>query len=89
MRWDLDSSACTIRSTRPEWAAAPTRTFAMPLAQLPGYGAEGLALMRAFASAIRGEGQSGFTTGDAIVALRVIEAAREPARSGQATAPVY
>lgn len=89
VRWDLDANACTIRSTRPEWTASPTRTFAMPPAQVPGYGAEGLALMQAFASAIRGEGQSGFTVGDAIAVLRIIEAAHESARSGQATAPVY
>lgn len=88
-RWDMDANACTIRSTRSEWIAAPTRTFAMPLAQLPGYGAEGLALMRAFVRAIRGEGQSGFTIGDAITVLRIIEAAHESAQSGQAMAPIY
>jgi predicted dehydrogenase len=88
VRWDLDANACTIKSTRPEWAAAPVRSFGLPLAQLPGYGAEGLLLLRAFAAAIRGAGESGSTIHDAIATLRIIEAAHASASNGQTTALV-
>ncbi|MEN9934116.1 MAG: Glucose--fructose oxidoreductase precursor, partial [Chloroflexota bacterium] len=86
VRWDLDSNACTIKSTRPEWLTAPVRTFTLPTASLPGYGAEGLALLRAFAAAIRGERESGYTIADAIETLRIIEAAHDAAASGRTVA---
>jgi predicted dehydrogenase len=54
----------------------------MPLARVPGYGAEGLALMRRFCGAIRGVGTSGYRIEDAITTLRVIEAAHHAAAQG-------
>jgi predicted dehydrogenase len=88
IRWDLDENSCTIKSTRPEWLTAPVRTFTLPTANLPGYGAEGLALMQSFTAAIRGEGTSGYQIHDAITALRIIEAAHEAAESGRVVTPV-
>lgn len=82
-RWNVDEHRCTIKSTHPAWETAPLRTFDIPSAALPGYGAEGLALMRAFAAAIRGEGASGYTIDDAIKSLQIIEAAHEAARAGR------
>jgi predicted dehydrogenase len=41
-------------------------------------------LIKAFAAAIRGEGQSGFTVDDAIKSLQIIEAAHESAHTSQA-----
>jgi predicted dehydrogenase len=86
-KWDNANKACTIKSTHPSWASAPLRTFDMPTAEYPGYGAEGRALIKAFAAAIRGEGQSGFTVDDAIKSLQIIEAAHESASTGQAVQP--
>jgi predicted dehydrogenase len=83
IKWEVETNSCTIKCTHPDWAAAPLRTFDMPTAKLPGYGAEGSALLKAFAAAIRGEGQSGYTVEDAIESLRIIEAAHESAQSGR------
>ena len=58
----------------------------MPSATLPGYGAAGAQLLRAFFRAIRGEGSSGYTIDDAIASLRAIEAAHESARTGKTVA---
>ena len=55
----------------------------MPAAEYPGYGADGRALVKAFAAAIRGEGESGYRVDDAIRALQIIEAAHESAASGR------
>ncbi|HMO58452.1 MAG TPA: Gfo/Idh/MocA family oxidoreductase [Roseiflexaceae bacterium] len=79
VRWDLDSNACTIKSTRPAWLNAPLRTYNLPMPAIAGYGPEGLALMQQFCAAIRGEGSSGYTVADAIAALRIIEAAHDSA----------
>jgi predicted dehydrogenase len=84
VKWDPDEERCTITSTHPSWEAAPTRTFAMPGANLPGYGGAGARLIRAFAAAIRGEGSSGYSIDDAIKSLQIIEAAHESARTGRA-----
>ena len=82
-KWDLADQACTISSDHPDWAAAPERHFHMPAAEYPGYGADGRALVKAFAAAIRGEGESGYRVDDAIRALQIIEAAHESAASGR------
>lgn len=82
-KWEVADQRCTIKSTHPDWATAPVRTFDIPSAKLPGYGAEGLALMKAFAAAIRGEGPSGYTIDDAIKSLQIIEAAHEAAQTGR------
>lgn len=84
MTWNIREDFCTIMSSHRDWESAPTRTFTMPKAQLPGYGAAGARLLRAFFGAIRGEGPSGYTIDDAINSLRVIEAAHESSRTGQA-----
>lgn len=83
MNWDIRENFCTITSSHPDWEAAPTRTFTMPKAQLPGYGGAGAGLLRAFIAAIRGNGPSGYTIDDAINSLRIIEAAHESSRTGQ------
>ena len=75
--------ACIISSDHPDWAAAPQRYFHMPAADYPGYGADGRALVNAFAAAIRGEGDSGYRVDDAIRALQIIEAAHQSAASGR------
>jgi predicted dehydrogenase len=82
-KWEVAEERCTIKSTHPSWATAPVRTFAFPKVTVPGYGPEGLALMKAFAAAIRGEGSSGYTIDDAIRSLQIIEAAHEASRTGQ------
>lgn len=84
VKWEVADNACTIKSTHPDWATAPSRRIEMPTANVPGYGAEGKALLQAFARAIRGEGKSGYTVEDAIRMLQIIEAAHESARSGAA-----
>jgi len=83
VKWEVADEACTIKSTHPQWAGAPQRQFHFPTAPYPGYGAEGRALIKAFAAAIRGQGQSGYTIGDAIKTLEIIEAAHESARHGR------
>ena len=83
-KWEVGEQRCTIKSTHPDWASAPLRTFHPPSPTVPGYGPEGLALMRAFARAIRGEGCSGYTIDDAIRSLQIIEGAHEAARTGRA-----
>ena len=85
IRWDVDQESLVIKSAHPSWATAPQRSFAMPLARVPGYGAEGLALMRRFCDAIRGVGTSGYRIEDAIATLRVIEAAHHAAATGTTT----
>ncbi|MGH2550322.1 MAG: Gfo/Idh/MocA family protein, partial [Thermomicrobiales bacterium] len=82
VNWNIRENFCTITSSNRDWEAAPTRTFTMPKAQLPGYGAAGAGLLRAFIAAIRGEGLSGYTIDDAINSLRAIEAAHESSRTG-------
>jgi predicted dehydrogenase len=83
VNWNIREDFCTIASTHRDWEAAPTRTFTMPKAQLPGYGAAGARLLRAFIAAIRGDGPSGYTIDDPINSLRAIEAAHESSRTGQ------
>jgi predicted dehydrogenase len=80
---DTAEPRCTIRTTHPAWQAAPERTFTLPNANPPGYGAAGAALIQAFAAAIRGEGSSGYKIDDAIRSLEIIEAAHEAARTGR------
>jgi predicted dehydrogenase len=80
VKWNVEEHRCTIKSTHPAWATAPVRTFDLPSVALPGYGATGLALIKAFAAAIRGEGSSGYTIDDAIKSL---QAAHEAARTGR------
>jgi predicted dehydrogenase len=84
VKWEVGDHRCTIKSTHPDWATAPVRTFDIPSAPVPGYGPEGLALMRAFVAAIRGEGASGYTIDDAIRSLQIIEGSHESARTGRA-----
>ncbi|MBX3051352.1 MAG: Gfo/Idh/MocA family oxidoreductase [Caldilineaceae bacterium] len=83
VKWEEADKSVTIKSTHPDWASAPRREFAVPTADVGGYGAEGMALIRQFAAAIRGEGSSGYTVEDAIRSLQIIEAAHESARTGQ------
>ena len=71
-------------STHPSWASAPQRKFEIATANVGGYGAEGRALIQAFAAAIRGEGSSGYIVEDAIRSLQIIEAAHESSNTGRA-----
>ena len=82
-KWEMADQGCTIHSDHPDWAEAPERQFHMPTAQYPGYGADGRALVKAFAAAIRGEGESGYTVENAIRTLQIIEAAHQSATSGR------
>lgn len=86
-KWEHAEQACTIKSTHPDWAGAPLRRFEMPTQQVPGYGAEGRALIKAFAAAIRTpdapEGRSGYSLDDAIKSLQIIEAAHQSAQTGR------
>ena len=83
VKWDVEDNGCTIKSVHPAWETAPLRKFGFPKAEVGGYGAAGLALIRAFAAAIRGEGSSGYSIHDAIKSLQIIEAAHEASRSGK------
>lgn len=82
-KWEVDTNSVIIKSTHPAWASAPQRKFEFTSANVPGYGAEGRALVKTFAAAIRGEGSSGYVVDDAIKSLQIIEAAHEAARTGQ------
>lgn len=82
-KWEIAAAACTIKSSHPDWTGAPQRQFHFPPASYPGYGAEGKALMQAFAAAIRGEGESGYTINDAIKTLEIIDAAHSSAQDGK------
>ncbi len=86
LSWDLEH-ACTIYSAHVDWQTAPRRHFDLPPAPIGGYGPEGLALMQAFAGAIRGDGSSGYTIDDAIKALQIIEAAHRSSDTGTSVAP--
>ena len=83
VKWEVDEGQCTIKSTHPDWSAAPTRRFDIPSAPVPGYGAEGRSSIQAFAAAIRGEGSSGYTVEEIIKSLQIIEAAHESAAEGK------
>ena len=83
IKWDVDEGQCTIMSEHPEWSGAPTRTFDIPSAQVPGYGAEGRSSIQAFAAAIRGEGSSRYTVEEIIRSLQIIEAAHASAAEGK------
>ena len=83
VRWEEAEKAVTIKSTHPSWASAPQRKFEIATANVGGYGAEGRALIQAFAAAIRGEGSSGYTVEDAIRSLQIIEAAHESSQTGR------
>lgn len=83
IKWDVDDGVCTIKSEHPEWSGAPTRTFDIPSAQVPGYGPEGRASIKAFAAAIRGEGSSRYKVEEIIRSLQIIEAAHASAAEGR------
>jgi predicted dehydrogenase len=82
-KWNVDEHDCTIKSVSPAWETAPVRNFKLPPPDVGGYGPEGLAQIKALVSAIRGEGSTGYTIGDAIKSLQIIEAAHESARTGR------
>ena len=83
IKWNVDEGACTIKSEHADWSGAPTRRFEMPSAPVGGYGAEGRTSVQAFAAAIRGEGESGYTVEEIIRSLQIIEAAHESAAKGR------
>jgi predicted dehydrogenase len=85
-KWSVDEHRCTIKSVDRTWETAPTRTFDFPPPDVGGYGPEGLAQIKALVSAVRGEGSTGYTIGDAIKSLQIIEAAHESARTGRTVA---
>jgi len=86
-KWEQADQACTIKSTHPTWAGAPLRRFEMPTPKVPGYGADGRALIKAFVDAIHTPnapaGSSGYKVEDAIKSLQIIEAAHESAQTGR------
>jgi len=86
-KWELGDDTCTIKSTHPDWAGAPLRRFSMTSPTVPGYGAEGRALIKAFAASMRTPnapaGSSGYRVADAIKSLQIIEAAHESAAHGR------
>lgn len=86
-KWEQAEGACTIKSSHPAWAGAPLRRFEMSTPQVAGYGAEGRALIKAFAAAIRTPnapaGSSGYKVEDAIKSLQIIEAAHESSQTGR------
>jgi predicted dehydrogenase len=82
-KWDVAAHRCEIKSTHPAWTSAPVWTFDLPPAPYPGYGPDGLALIKAFAAAIRGEGETRYSIDDMIKALQIIEAAHESSQTGR------
>lgn len=82
-KWEEVENSVTIKSTHPAWQSAPLRKFYVATEKIGGYGAEGRALMQAFAAAIRGEGSSGYSVEDAIRSLQIIEGAHNSAQTGQ------
>ena len=83
MRWERGGPELVVRSTRSEWAAAPTRTFRFQQDAIGGYGGgAGLAARRHFIASIRDGAPSLFTADDALRVLEVLDAARESSRTG-------
>jgi len=85
-RWDVGESSLTVVSANPAWHTAPRRRFEVPVAEIGGYGAEGMAHLRAFFAVIRGEGPPDPLLprlDDARRLLEIVEAAHESARTGR------
>lgn len=71
-------------SIHPTWAAAPQRTFDLPLAESPAYGGvSGEQFIRDFIGAAQGTGQAWTTGRDALQVARIVDAAYESSRSGR------
>lgn len=87
--WDQSGPVLEATSAHPAWAAAPKRAFRFDADETGGYGgAAGVAALRAFIAASRGEAPPVFTPDDALRVLEIIDAAHASARSGrQVTLP--
>lgn len=89
VRWDNDGPEILVRSTRPEWAAAPTRLMRFDPDPIPGV-EHGLAITtrriaarrQFFASFREGEAPA-FTPDDALRVLEVLDAVHESSRTGR------
>ena len=83
LRWDGTGPQVEARSTHPSWAAAPNRVLRFEADPLPGYaGAVGVAALRRFIAATRGEAEPVDTIEDALRVLETLDAAQEAMRTG-------
>lgn len=86
LSWISASSPTKIyaESIHPAWAAAPQRTFDLPLAESPAYGGvSGEQFVRDFIRAAHGEGQAWATGHDALQVARIIDAAYTSSHTGR------
>ena len=84
--WNSPSSPIKIfaESIHPTWAAAPQRTFDLPLAESPAYGGvSGEQFIRDFIRSAQGAGQAWTTGRDALQVARIVDAAYESSRTGR------
>jgi predicted dehydrogenase len=86
--WNELGAELEVRSTHPDWATAPTRTFRFEPDQIGGYGgAMGIDVFRRFFAAIRDHAEPAFVPEDALRVLETLDAAQESSRTGQRVTP--
>lgn len=84
LQWDQSGPDMLVRSTRPEWVAAPTRVLRFEPDDVGGYGGgAGIASFRRFIAAFRDGAEPLFTPDDALRVLETVDAAQESARTGR------
>ena len=89
VRWDGHGPEIEVRSTRPEWATAPTRVMRFEPEPVGGYeGAVGIATLRRFIASFRDGAPPVVSVEDALRVLEVLDAVHESARTGRRVAPV-
>ena len=87
LRWEGGGSALEVRSTHPEWAAAPTRVLRFEEDPIGGYGGgAGIVAQRQFIASFRDGVPPMFTTDDILRVLEVLDAAHESSRTGRRVA---
>jgi predicted dehydrogenase len=89
VRWDGHGPEIEVRSTRPEWATAPTRIMRFDPEPVSGYeGAVGIETLRRFIASFRDGARAVVSVEDALRVLEVLDAVHESARTGRRVAPV-
>ena len=87
LRWEGGGPELEVRSTHPEWAAAPTRVLRFEEDPIGGYGGgAGIVAQRQFIASFRDGVPPMFTTDDILRVLEVLDAAHESSRTGRRVA---
>ncbi len=88
LRWDGAGPTVEVRSTHPSWLGAPNRVLRFEADPVPGYtGAVGVAALRHFLAATRGDVAPVDTIEDALRVLETLDAAQEAIRTGRNVKP--